>query len=72
MPRSHKGSVGRVDGQIEIVDSDGHGRFKLSGLRQAGFRLGAGRDRTVAGPMLGAPIMLVARAALALLGESMA
>jgi hypothetical protein len=70
--RSHRGGVESVYGQIEIVDSDGRGGVKFVGLGRTGFRLGAGGDRTVAGPTLGAPIMLAVRAERSLLGESMA
>jgi hypothetical protein len=72
IPRTHRGYVWRVDGEFEIVDADSHGEFKLVGLGQASFRLGAGGDRRVAGPTLGAPIMLATRAERSLLGLSMA
>jgi hypothetical protein len=72
IPRTHRGYVWRVDGEIEIVDTDSYRGFKLVGLGQASFRLGAGGDRRVAGPTLGAPIMLATRAERSLLGLSMA
>ena len=72
IPRTHREYVWRVDGEIEIVDTDSYGVFKLVGPGQAIFCFGAGGDRRVAGLTLGAPIMLAARAERSVLGLSMA